>query len=82
VIASLRGAGLHDYTIHYNPGAQLLVQRFRVAAPDPATALRGLSESEVLQPWTELTASCQRPLPGYVSWAPMSEVFRLEWCQI
>ena len=78
VIAALRKAGLHDYTIHYHPGANLLVQRFRVASSDPVASLRWLSEGEVMRPWRELTADRQAPLPGHASWAPMRQVFRLE----
>ena len=78
VVARLRAAGLHDYTIHYQPEAGLLVQRFSITADDSAAALRGLAERPEMQPWLQLMMSCQTPMAGYASWAPMPEVFRLE----
>ena len=78
VTASLRAAGLHDYTIHYLPEAGLLVQRFSITADDPAAALRRLSEQAEMQPWLRLMTGCQTPFPGHAGRAPMREVFRLE----
>ncbi|HVG48451.1 MAG TPA: L-rhamnose mutarotase [Rubellimicrobium sp.] len=78
VVAALREAGLHDYTIHYQPEAGLLVQRFSITAEDPAASLARLSAQPEMQPWLRLMTGCQRPVPGHHSWAPMREVFRLD----
>lgn len=78
VVASLHAAGLHDYTIHYQPEAGLLVQWFSITSDDPAAALRRLSEQPEMQPWLRLMMGCQAPFPGHAGWAPMREAFRLE----
>ena len=78
VVAALREAGLHDYTIHYQPEVGLLVQRFRITAEDPAASLARLSAQPEMQPWLRLMTGCQKPVPGHRSWAPMREAFRLD----
>jgi len=50
MVAALREAGLHDYTIHCEPEASLLVQRFSITAEDPTVSLARLSGQPEVQP--------------------------------
>ena len=81
VIASLRGAGVLELRI-FLLGRRLFMYMEAVPTFDPSRDLAGLDSNPRYREWDELMRSMQEPVPeaaGESWWAPMEEVFNLNW---
>ena len=83
VIDTLREAGVLQLRI-FILGRRLFMYMEAPASFDPARDLAGLDSNPRYAEWDELMRSMQEPVPeanGGDWWAPMEEVFDLNWPQ-
>ncbi|MBN9096737.1 MULTISPECIES: L-rhamnose mutarotase [unclassified Pseudonocardia] len=79
VEATLRAAGIRDYTIYCH--GDLLFAHYEYDGPDLAAALAAVAADPVTQQWWQLTDPCQERLPGTPEgqqWADLTEVWHLD----